>query len=207
MRNGNPQTLQPSLLLREHSPEHLSAEQGGVCAGANTTCYTWMTLLGKLNSATQDQQRSHLAQGSDAFNRVILAWLWWICVLGSTAPKCTPDTGSYPAYAITGLSLACRILSQALNACSQSQATSKWSPSDQSARKETKTMANFKKKCEPEVMTCQYHRHSAKNVTTCDYHTEDRAKSENVRASARSGASALNSDHIPQSSWESDQKK
>lgn len=49
-----------------------------------------------------------------------LLWLWWICVLGSTAPKCAPDTGNYPAYTVTGLSLACRVLSKALNACSQS---------------------------------------------------------------------------------------
>lgn len=68
-------------------------------------------------------------------------------------------------------------------------------------------MANFKKKCEPEVMTCQYHRDSTKNITTCHYHTEDRAKSENARALAQSGASPLKFDHIPQLRWESDQKK
>lgn len=80
-----------------------------------------MTLLGKLNSAMQDQQRSLLAQGSDAFNRDILASLTLMDLcLREHGSKCAPDTGSYPAYTVTGLSLVRRVLSKALNACSQS---------------------------------------------------------------------------------------
>lgn len=193
----------------EHSPKHLSAEQEGVCAGANTTCYTQMTLLGKPNSATQDQRRSHLAQGSDAFNRAILASLTLmdLCLRehGSKVHSrhqelsclCNHRTLPGAPYSLQGFKCMFAVTNQQANDLPQTRVS----------EKKQRQWPTLKKICEPEVMTCQYHRDSAKNVTTCHYHTEDRAKSENVRASARSRASVLNFNHIPQLSWESDQKK
>ena len=60
---------------------------------------------------------------------------------------------------------------------------------------------------EPKVRTCEYHRDSAKNVMTYEYHTEDQKKCENFILVVESGTNALCFDHNSQPSSEADQKE
>lgn len=76
------------------------AKQGGVCAMANTTCCTWVTLLQKLRLSYIRSLNK-----SVGLRKWLLPWgislTYWILiclVLGTMALKCTPDIGNYPTY-------------------------------------------------------------------------------------------------------------
>ena len=88
------------------------------------------------------------------------------------------------------------ILLKALNACCQLLTTKQMISLRLEHQKGNKKYDQLKN-CEPEVVTCEYHRDSTKKTfMTCECHSK--SCDENFRLIAGNGANALNFDHISQ---------
>ena len=166
---------------------YLLAEQGGVCAVANATCCTWISTSAEvetqLHKATE--QATWLKKVTPSMGPFfdLFDFDWF----GSWRPQlqsALQTLGIILLIIILVVSLACCILSKALNACSQPLTTKRMISLRLEHQKRNKENGRLKRR-EPEIMTCEYHTGISKNC-------------KNFRAVAGSGTSALNFDHISQ---------
>lgn len=96
-RSSNP--LAKLVLDNRGTSDYTVAEQGGVCAVANTTCHTWLRISRKVETQLHRDPSKPLSLKKGLLQwGLSLTYLIWLVVLGTIALKCIPNIGDYYDY-------------------------------------------------------------------------------------------------------------